>query len=170
MTDDLFGEDKRSRKGGGKVPSSPPLGRKGKGKGPEPSQGSGKVPGPSKNLYPDALKPEGLKRRNPEKETGLRQRLAKIYEQLEEAHSEVERHKPISDHLGQIFREADTALRAAHASRLLKGEPMNLFPFYDARVAAGFAWNPHRTALNTALSWRKSIMDEAKMLNKELGT
>lgn len=167
---ELFEFDERFRKGGGKVSSSPPLGPKGKGEGSEPSQGDGKVPDPSKDLPLRHPNPNSRQGRNPVKETGLRKKLARVYLDLEEANAEVEATKPSADFYAMRFSNADTALRDAIAKREAVGEPRTLFHLYDARVAAGFAWNPHRKKLATAMSWRTALMTEAAALNKELGT
>lgn len=166
---DLFGDDERSRNGGGKVPSSPPSGRKGKGKGSEPSQGGGKVPDPFKHLPLPHPTPDTRRGGNPENETGLRQELAKVYEDLEEANKIVEHTSPIAGDYAMRFSYADQALRQKLAERMIAGEPRYVFEFYDARVAAGHAWHPHRKKLEDALRWRKALMDLAKAMNKELG-
>lgn len=158
------------RKGGGKVTSSPPSGRKGKGEGPEPPQGGGKVPGPSKNLplpHPTPGAPRGVK---VEKETGLRDRLAEVYQSLEIANQIIVRVKPVADSHAICFSNADLALRSALAERAEKGERYTLFDLYDARMDAGHSWHPFRQKLNETMSWRKVLMDELAALNKELGT
>lgn len=165
----LFGEDERSRKGGGKVPSPPPSGRKEKGKGSEPSQGGGKVSDPFKHLPLAHPTPDIRRGRNPENETGLRQELAQAYEDLEEANKMVEDTAPIAGDYAMRFSYADQALRQKLAERMVTGGPRYVFEFYDARVAAGHAWHPHRKKLEEALRWRRALMDIAKALNKELG-
>jgi hypothetical protein len=82
----------------------------------------------------------------------------------------VERSKPSADWHAVRFSDADTALREAVETRDRMRDGRDLFAFYDARVAAGHAWNPHRRRLNEAMGWRKSLMDEAQAINKELGT
>ncbi len=166
---DLFEGDERFRKGGGKVPSPPPSGRKGKGKGSEPSQGGGKVPDPFKYLPLAHPKPDPRKGRRPENEAGLRGELAAVYRDLEEANGQVEAVAPIASQYAMAFTQADLALKHAIAQREMLGGPRYVFEFYDARVAAGHAWHPHRQRLNDALRWRKALMDAAQAINKELG-
>ncbi len=109
-------------------------------------------------------------RMSPEKEAGLRSRLSVVYLDLEEANAMVERTKPLADRHALAFSTADTALREAIDDRNRTRDGRCLFALYNARVTAGHAWNPHRTRLNTAMSWRKALMEEAQWLNKEIGT
>lgn len=111
-----------------------------------------------------------LVRERPEKEIGLRERLAQVYRDLEMANSEVEALKPSAEYHGMRFQNADHELREAIHKREVSGQSYTLFELYDARVEAGHAWNPYRKKLSEAMNWRKSLMDEAASLNKELGT
>lgn len=81
----------------------------------------------------------------------------------------VKRTKPLADRHAWIFSRADTALREAIEKRNVERNGRCLFTLYDARVAAGHAWNPHRARLNDGMRWRKALMDEAVWLNKEIG-
>lgn len=166
---DLFGSSQRSRKGGCKVASSPPSGRKGKGEGPEPPHGGGEVPGPSKNLPLPHPTPDTRRGHVPKNETGLREKLARVYRDLEIANGLVEKIKPSADYHAICFSNTDHSLRAALAERDARGERYTLFHLYDARMNAGHAWHPFRQKLNETMSWRKALMEEAAGLNKDLG-
>lgn len=112
----------------------------------------------------------GSNGRRPEKEAGLRESLSSVYRDLEQANREVEESTPIAGHHAMLFSRADIALREALALRDEEGEPRRrIFGYYDNRLTAGHAWNPHRQRLKDAMRWRTALMDEAKAINKELG-
>lgn len=63
------------------------------------------------------------------------------------------------------FHEAHAALAAIYATTTDRAE---LFAAYDARMAAGHAWNPHRARLRDAERWHRAILAELRYVNEAL--
>lgn len=115
----------------------------------------------------------GKPKRSIEKETdfGLLKERRKLWQLIERAETEYAQANAAQQPFKQAFDDATLEVQRLH--RLRRGgatvQKTTMLDAYDWRVVTGHEWHPHRSKAEDLARYLKSLREELKAVNREIG-
>lgn len=106
-----------------------------------------------------------------DQDVGLRAQRRHLEAQLEEAEYVMQRSHAAQLPFANAFWEAHRALESLHTKRDA-GQPISkaeLFAAYDARLHAGHAWYPSKTAFDDMQRWHRAVTRDLNAVREQIG-